>query len=279
MCDAPVRGRAGAVRDRRSRPRGRAGRGHGVGSRAGRQRLLRRPGRRLSQDGSFLRSRAQAARAAEGLHEGRLPALHHPRPGRGPGGRHVRDCRRTAPSLGGDATDSGHQSAGSSVRRPAAPGLLRLCLPVGSRTGPGLRLPRHRRRRARRLPAVGPRQPCPVRLPVHSADRGQVDSGRALEAPGDPRLECRVRPLLAGAHPGAAQPAGARLRGLTALFALPAGPGGHGRAWRLDLHAQRPGVHRPAHHRCRHRHPQGRLPQRLPRPRRRDPDWDRYPGQ
>ena len=46
--------------------------------------------------------------------------------------------------------------------------------------------------------------------------------------------------------------------GLAALLALPEGAGREGRPGRRDPLPERAGVHRPAHHRRRHRHPQGR---------------------
>ena len=54
------------------------------------------------------------------------------------------------------------------------------------------------------------------------------------------------------------------VRRFAAVPALPAGTGREGRAGRRDPLQERAGVHRPAHHRRRHGHPQGLVLHRLP---------------
>ena len=107
---------------------------------------------------------------------------------------------------------------------------------------------------------------------VRPADPGEVGPHRSVEAAADPRSgawrTCAfwvVKTLVRS------QPAGP-VRRVAALHAVPEGAGREGRAGRRDLLPQRAGVHRSAHHRRRHGHPQGLVLQRLPGPRRRDPD-------
>ena len=67
------------------------------------------------------------------------------------------------------------------------------------------------------------------------------------------------------------------VRRLAAVRALPAGAGGEDRARRRDPLPARARLHRPAHHRRRHGHPQGLVLHLLPRPRRPDPDGRGHP--
>ena len=67
------------------------------------------------------------------------------------------------------------------------------------------------------------------------------------------------------------------VRRVAAVRAVPAGAGREGRAGRRDLLPERARLHRPAHHRRRHGHPQGLVLHRLPGPRRRDPDRPGHP--
>ena len=97
---------------------------------------------------------------------------------------------------------------------------------------------------------------------------GQVDADRSLEATGDPRLEPGLPPLLDGQDAGPRRTRWSCCSSGSPLYvALPAGAGREDRPGRRDPLPERAGVHRPAHHRRRHGHPQGLVLQLLPGPR------------
>src|SRR5918994_202578 len=156
--------------------------------------------------------------------------------------------------------------------------LPRLRLPGRVDHDPGLRLGLRQRRRARRLPAVGHLRRRDVPRHVHPPDPGQVGAHRPVEAPADPHLEPGLSPLLDREDAGPGQP-GPVLRRFTALPALSAGAGGEHRARRGDPVQARARLHRPAHRRRRHGHPQGLVLHLLPGPRRPDPARRGHPGQ
>ena len=158
------------------------------------------------------------------------------------------------------------------LRRAAAPVLPRLPLPRRVRRRPRLRVDRRRHRPGRHLPAVGRWSAARASSALcTAADPGEVGAHRPLEAAADPRLEPGLRPLLDRQDAGPGQPAGP-VRRLAALRALPAGAGREDRPRRRDPLQERARVHRPAHHRRRHGHPQGLVLHLLPGPRRHDPD-------
>ena len=107
----------------------------------------------------------------------------------------------------------------------------------------------------------------------------KVDPDRSMEASADPHLEPGVCPLLDRQDVSPIQPSRPAVRRVAALLALSQGAGREGRARRRDLLPERTHLHRPAHHRRRHGHPQGLLHQRLPSPCRFYPDRRRQPRQ
>ena len=206
---------------------------------AGRQQLLRRPGRGLDGDGPVLRAGAQAGRPAVGVDEGHLPAPHDRQPGRGarPTPRPPRS-RRSVPARA-EVTRRPTEVS----RRPASTVEYVLCgalqllssSPTPTSTalivGPGLRVGRRRLGGGRHLPAVGRVRRRGLPRPVPAADPGEVGAHRPVEAQRDPHLEPGVLPVLVGQDAGPVQPAGA-VRRLAAVLALPAGAGREGRAGR-----------------------------------------------
>ncbi len=194
---------------------------------------------------------------------------------RGPHTRH--SGRIPGPGrIGGRAADrgggSGQHPELRPLRDPAAAVLPRVLLPRRAGRRRRFRVDLRRIRRDRHLPAVGRVRRRDLHRPVRPSDPGEVGARRSVEAPADPGLEPRVRPLLGGQDADPAEPAGPVVRRFAALRALPEGAGCESRARCRDLLPERPRVHRPAHHRRRHGHPQGLVLHLLPSSGRPDPD-------
>ena len=140
------------------------------------------------------------------------------------------------------------------LRGAAATGLPWLRLALRGHRDPRLPLGRGRHRRPRHLPAVGPVRRRGLRQPVRPADHRQVGPRRSLEASADPRLEPGLLPLLAGQDADPDEPTRSHRGRVAVVRALSEGAGRSSRERRRDLLPD-PGVHRPAHHRRRHRGP------------------------
>ena len=140
-----------------------------------------------------------------------------------------------------------------------------------------LRVDLRRRRFDRHLSAVGPVRRRGLPRPVRPADPGEVGAHRPVEAPADPHLEPGVCPLLDRQDAGPVEPSGPAVRRFAALRALSEGAGRENRARRRDLLPARARLHRPAHHRRRHGHPQRFVLPLLPGARGPDPDRCGHP--
>ena len=167
----------------------------------------------------------------------------------------------------------GHrQAAVFPVRRAAAAGLPRLSRRRFCGGGRRVLVDDGGPRGARDLPPPGGLRRGQAAGPGDLAGRRQVDAHRPLEAAPHPGLEPRLRPVLDRQDDGRRQSDGAAVRRHPAVRPVPAGARRQDRPRGGDLHAARAGLHRPADDRRGQRDPQGHVPQRLPRPGRRDRD-------
>ena len=162
----------------------------------------------------------------------------------------------------GQGGETGEDAAGHPLRGATAPDLSRIWLSRRAAHRSRLRVDFGGLRCARHLPPVAPFRLRNVPLPVHRPDPGEVDPHRSMEATANPHLEPGVPPLLDRQDADPAEPDCA-VHGFAAVHVLLADAGREGRARRCDLLHARARLHRPAHHRRWHSHPERLLHQRL----------------
>ena len=179
----------------------------------------------------------------------------------------------------GAGGDQRQRRAVRPLRDPAAPVLPRVRLSHRAGHRPGLRVDLRQRR------------PCSTATCGRSRSAARLFLGMCILPilakwvligrwkPRQIRIwSLALRPLLDRQDAGPGEPAGAVQR-IAAVPALPAGAGREDRTRRRDPLQPHAGLHRPAHHRRGHGHPQGLVLHRLPGPRRPDPDRRGHPRQ